>query len=156
VISYAAAMAACRDKPPVVLGLLERMYRSNVEPNTVVLTTAINSLAREGGEYTNEAYKMLQKMEKNGPEPNIYTYNTVTRAFAEDGRLDEAIKILTTIRARGLQPDRFTFTTLLMACGRTNSSDEVCIRLSVCVIICVKCIFLKTTTLSYECKRTDN
>ena len=27
-------------------------------------------------------------MEANGPEPNIYTYNTVTRAFAEAGRLE--------------------------------------------------------------------
>ena len=31
---------------------------------------------------------MLQDMELNGPEPNIYTYNTVTRAFAQAGRLE--------------------------------------------------------------------
>ena len=56
-------------------------------PNTVVLTTAINSLAKEGTGYTDTAYEMLLKMEREGPEPNIYTYNTVTRAFAEAGRL---------------------------------------------------------------------
>jgi hypothetical protein len=83
VISYAAAMAASKDKPDVVLGLLERMNAKNVKANTVVLTTAINALAREGGKYTDIAYKFLQDMEKYGPEPNIYTYNTVTRAFAE-------------------------------------------------------------------------
>jgi len=33
------------------------------------------------------AYKLMLDMEKNGSEPNIYTYNTVTRAFAESGRL---------------------------------------------------------------------
>lgn len=33
------------------------------------------------------AYELMLDMEKNGPEPNIYTYNTVTRAFAESGRL---------------------------------------------------------------------
>jgi pentatricopeptide repeat protein len=70
-------------------------------------------------------------MEANGPEPNIYTYNTVTRAFAENGRLNEAIKILTSIQSRGLSPDRFTFTTLLIACGRTNSSEEVGLLLEI-------------------------
>ena len=62
-------------------------YRIKVIPNTVVLTTAINALAKEGASYTDTAYEMLLKMEKDGPEPNIYTYNTVTRAFAEAGRL---------------------------------------------------------------------
>ena len=31
---------------------------------------------------------MLLDMEANGPEPNIYTYNTVIRAFAEVGNID--------------------------------------------------------------------
>jgi hypothetical protein len=30
-------------------------------------------------------YNTFIGMEKDGPEPNIYTYNTVTRAFAEAG-----------------------------------------------------------------------
>lgn len=38
--------------------------------------------------HTDEAYEILQGMEANGPEPNIYTYNTVTRAFAQAGRLE--------------------------------------------------------------------
>jgi hypothetical protein len=38
---------------------------------------------------------MLLDMEENGPEPNIYTYNTVTRAFAEAGRLEVRTHILT-------------------------------------------------------------
>ena len=37
---------------------------------------------------TDKAYEILQDMESNGPEPNIYTYNTVTRAFAQAGRLE--------------------------------------------------------------------
>ena len=85
VISYAAAMAASRDKPDMVVELLDRMKKANVTPNTVLLTSAINSLAREGGNYTYKAYAILQDMEERGPEPNIYTYNTVTRAFAEAG-----------------------------------------------------------------------
>lgn len=118
VISYAAAMAASRDKPTVVIDLLDRMRTANVLPNTVVLTSAINSLARAGGEFTYKAYAILQDMEAHGPEPNIYTYNTVTRAFAEAGKLDEALDLLKRIKSRNLKPDRFTFTTLLICAGR--------------------------------------
>ncbi len=31
------------------------------------------------------ANDILLEMEERGPAPNIYTYNTVTRAFAEAG-----------------------------------------------------------------------
>ena len=49
VITYAAAMAACKHRPQMVISLLERMKLEKVEPNTIVLTAAIDSLAREGG-----------------------------------------------------------------------------------------------------------
>lgn len=129
VISYAAATAASRDKPEVVIDLLERMRSANVAPNTVVLTSAINSLARAGGDFTYKAYAILQDMEANGPEPNIYTYNTVTRAFAEAGKLDEALDLLKRIKSRNLKPDRFTFTTLLLCAGRHAASvdNSVCV-----------------------------
>ena len=119
VISYAAAMSACKSKPRVVQDLLERMCKEGIVPNTVVLTTAINAFARGGtDEFTQKAFQLLTEMETVGPEPNIFTYNTVTRAFAEAGRLQEAMSVLLSIRDRGLTPDRFTFTTLLIACGR--------------------------------------
>jgi len=124
-ITYAAAMAAARDRPSVVVQLLTRMQKAQVSPNTILLTTAINSLARGGGEYADRAYAMMKDMEENGPEPNIYTYNTITRAFAETGRLDDAMDVLQSIEQRRLQPDQYTFTTLLVACGRTNSSTMV-------------------------------
>ena len=118
VISYAAAMTASREKPKVVIELLNRMKQNDIAPNTVVLTSAINSLAREGGEFTDMAFSILIDMENNGPDPNIYTYNTMVRAFAEAGRLDEALELLEKIKSRGFSPDRFTFTTLLLAAGR--------------------------------------
>ena len=123
VITYAAAMAACKHRPQVVISLLERMESEKVAPNTILLTTAIDSLAREG--HADRALAILASMEKNGPEPNIYTYNTITRAFGEVGRMEEALNVLTSIKRRGLEPDYFTFTTLLMACGRTGDSDQV-------------------------------
>merc|ERR1711871_985272 len=67
-------------------------------------------------------------MEANGPDPNIYTYNTVTRAFAEAGKLDEALDLLKRIKSRNLKPDQFTFTTLLLCAGRHAAlvDDTVC------------------------------
>lgn len=88
VISYAAAMTACREKPEIVLQLLDRMEKEMITPNTVVLTTAIDAMARGGDNFILKAYEILKHMEENGPEPNIYTYNTVARAFAELGKID--------------------------------------------------------------------
>jgi pentatricopeptide repeat protein len=54
VITYSAIIAACKDRPSVVLTLLDRMRADNIQANTVVLSTAINSLARGGGFYTDK------------------------------------------------------------------------------------------------------
>ena len=43
-------------------------------------------------------------MERRGPEPNIYTYNTVTRAYAEAGRLEEAVGVLRDIKVSDNMP----------------------------------------------------
>jgi pentatricopeptide repeat protein len=124
-ITYSAVIAASKDHPQVVMQLLDRMERANVTKNTVVLTAAINSLARSGEAYVSVAFAILESMETNGPEPNIYTYNTITRALAESGLLNEALALVERVRRKGLKPDRFTLTTLLIACGRTKNSDMV-------------------------------
>ena len=54
VISYAAAMSASRDNITSVLSLMERMKDDGIAPNTVVLTSAINALARAGGNFTGD------------------------------------------------------------------------------------------------------
>lgn len=52
VITYAAVMTACKDRPSVVLELLDQMNSHGIATNTVLLTSAINSLARGGNNYT--------------------------------------------------------------------------------------------------------
>ena len=53
VYTYASAMAACKDQPEEVLSLFQQMtQKDTIAPNTVVMTTAINALARAGGNYT--------------------------------------------------------------------------------------------------------
>ena len=91
-------MSAARERPELILHLLDRMKSELITPNTIVLTTAIDSLARGGGNYTQRAYDIIKDMELNGPAPNIYTYNTIVRSFAEEGNLDDALSILNNIK----------------------------------------------------------
>ena len=77
---------------------------------------------------------------------HIYTYNTITRAFAEAGRLDDAINMLENIKRSKLSPDRFTFTTLLMACGKNQKSDEV--YSSICISLYLSFFSSLVTMLS--------
>ena len=65
-ITYSAVMAAVKDQPETVLLLLDRMSRENVTKNTVVMTTAINSLVRAGhpfvGKSALHSYTRLRKL----------------------------------------------------------------------------------------------
>jgi len=38
--------------------------------------------------YLEIALNLLKGMEAEGPEPNIFTYNTIIRAFIDSGRLE--------------------------------------------------------------------
>lgn len=126
-ISYSAAITACRSFPDKVLTLLNRIKEARrlglLVPNTVLMTAAIDALARGGGSYSDMAVALLRDMEVNGPEPNIFTYNTIIRTFANGGRLQEALSVLSSIRSHGLMPDRYTFTTLLLACGHSDENN---------------------------------
>lgn len=54
----------------------------------MTLTSAIHALALGGSaNYTDMAYGIWRRMEDVGPKPNLYTYNTILRAFAEAGRV---------------------------------------------------------------------
>ena len=46
-----------------------------------------------GISYADKAFELLKEMETNGPEPNVYTYNNICRAFAEQGRLQVPLRL---------------------------------------------------------------
>jgi pentatricopeptide repeat protein len=58
-----------------------------LEANTVVYTSLLNVLAPYKN-YTEKCFEILEEMELYGPKPNIYTYNSVLKAFAEEGNLE--------------------------------------------------------------------
>ena len=58
----------------------------NSNYNQFIKQKIVNLIFRFSVFYFNISLKILSDMEKSGPEPNIYTYNTVTRAFAESGK----------------------------------------------------------------------
>jgi pentatricopeptide repeat protein len=58
-VSYSAVIVACKQRPDDVLQLLQRMDNEHVVKNTVVLTSAINVLARAGSNYTSKRPSLL-------------------------------------------------------------------------------------------------
>lgn len=120
IISYAAAIDACRSSPNVALQLLDRLKADGIQPNTVLLTSLINVLAKSGPDYADKAVEIFRGMENQGPSPNLYTFNCVIGALAEQGRLREALDVVQRMRNHNCSPDLKTYTTLLIACGRTK------------------------------------
>jgi pentatricopeptide repeat protein len=60
-ITYSSVITALKEQPAIVLQLLDRMKKENITQNVVVLTTAINSLARCGKSYVGEIHPIIHK-----------------------------------------------------------------------------------------------
>ncbi|KAI0756708.1 hypothetical protein C8Q80DRAFT_1130076 [Daedaleopsis nitida] len=58
---------------------------------------------------------VLERMEANGPKPDIVTFNTFLRYHARKGDLKAMASILQKLEVNGVRPDVYTFSTLLSA-----------------------------------------
>lgn len=86
--SYSAIIAACRSRPATVIELLNKMKQEGITPNEVVLTAAIDALAMsDSPAHLTYAYEIYREMEEKGPQPNLFTYNSLVRLFAQAGKL---------------------------------------------------------------------
>jgi pentatricopeptide repeat protein len=70
-----------------------------------------------------QAEKLLQKMEKEGPQPDIVTYNTFLNRYANMQHRQGVASTLRTIADRQLQPDIYTFTILYVGACRNGDED---------------------------------
>ena len=82
---------------------------------------ALNGLLRSRA--VTEANKLLQKMEEEGPQPNIVTYNTFLNRYTNMHHRNGVASTLRTIADRGLQPDIYTFTILYVGACRNGDED---------------------------------
>ena len=87
----------------------------------VAHNVALNGLLRN--RQIAEANTLLQKMEEEGPEPDIVTYNTFLNRYTNMKDTKGVAAVLRTISDRGLQPDIYTFTILYVTAARNRDED---------------------------------
>lgn len=87
----------------------------------VAYNVAINGLLRN--RLVTAAQGLVEKMEEEGPHPDIVTYNTLLNRFTQMQNSSETAAIVRRIADRGLQPDIYTFTILYVGASRTGNED---------------------------------
>lgn len=92
------------------------LSNSNVRMNAVHLTTFIKGLVAAG--HFEEASDMIQDMMRSpGTEPDVVTYSTLTKAYADRGRVTEALNVVEQMIGQGVTPDEVIFHSVLSGCA---------------------------------------
>lgn len=71
-----------------------------------------------------KADRVLERMRIAGIEPNIVTYGTLIKGYAEKGELDLMVKKYEEMTSREIKANQTIFTTMLQAFGRYDSLDR--------------------------------
>ncbi|XP_038686470.1 pentatricopeptide repeat-containing protein At2g13600-like [Tripterygium wilfordii] len=61
---------------------------------------------------------LLQKMKRDGYEPNIYTWNGIIAGHVENGHHDMAMQLFSELQASDMKPDIYTIGIILPTCSR--------------------------------------
>nr|KYP32058.1 Pentatricopeptide repeat-containing protein At5g16860 family [Cajanus cajan] len=67
---------------------------------------------------TEKIGELLQKMETDGFEPNVYTWNGIIAGYVENKQYDSAMQLFTEMQIANLRPDRYTVGIILAACSK--------------------------------------
>ena len=132
IVTYGTLMTACertnsmKGLEKVFLAMRER----NVPPNEIVYGAAL-SCCRKAGE-AERAYLLLQKMIKDGLEPNVVSFNTVLRAQLEVKHLSSkdfdraflVFKMLNSKTYEAASPSRQTYSMLVRALTNHDRPQE--------------------------------
>jgi pentatricopeptide repeat protein len=104
--------------------VFSELCNSGLRLNVVHCTTFMKGLIGAGR--LDEAANVLDEMiQSPGVKPDLITYSTVVKAYAEAGNLPSALKLLTQMIEQGVKPDEIVFNGVLGACCTlpTRSSD---------------------------------
>ncbi|KAH9898101.1 hypothetical protein C8Q73DRAFT_386329 [Cubamyces lactineus] len=71
-----------------------------------------------------DALEIKNKMQANGPKPDIATYNTFLRYYGRKGELKSMAKILQELEPAGVKADVYTFSTLLASMLRVRADAD--------------------------------
>lgn len=72
-----------------------------------------------------KAYNVLDRMRRDGLQPNLYTYNTLLGCYKRTNDLEKAEKILQEMEDNNIKPDTVTYNTILHLLSRKGEFDSV-------------------------------
>jgi pentatricopeptide repeat protein len=117
-ITYGTLLDACVSAKEMESArkVFDDLCQSNRRVNVVHCTTFLKGLVASGK--LDEAATVLGQMSQSaGVKPDLITYSTVVRAFAENGNISSAMKMLEQMIQEGVQPDEIIFNSVLSACS---------------------------------------
>ncbi|KAK9051761.1 hypothetical protein SSX86_028389 [Deinandra increscens subsp. villosa] len=110
VLSANALLTACvNSKRSTEITELFRELREDfaIEPDDVSYNVVIKALCDT--EAVDSALEMIDEMERNGCECNLYTYNTILDALYRNGKVSEGDKQWELMKSKNLEPDIRTY-----------------------------------------------
>ncbi|XP_042479627.1 pentatricopeptide repeat-containing protein At5g40400 isoform X2 [Macadamia integrifolia] len=95
--------------------IYKEMGRIGIFPNSYTFNILTHVLCRDGdgdGD-VGKVNVFLEKMEEEGFDPDVVTYNTLIDSYCRKGRLDDAFYLYKIMYRRGVPPDLVSYTTLM-------------------------------------------
>ncbi|KAJ7275157.1 hypothetical protein B0H12DRAFT_1085994 [Mycena haematopus] len=94
-----------------------------VEHALLVYNAVLHSLLRLGREKAETAFSILQKMQDDGPKPDIVSYNTMLGYHGRQGDFKAMATIINQMGSARVVGDVFTFSTILSALLKVGRAD---------------------------------
>merc|ERR1719478_1701387 len=95
--------------------VFDDLCSSGLRLNVVHCTTFIKGLI--GANKLDEAAGVLQEMARSpGVKPDLITYSTIVKAYADSGNVTSAMNVLEMMLAENVRPDEIIFNSVLSAC----------------------------------------
>merc|ERR1719265_493565 len=96
--------------------VFDDLQASGTAVNVVHYTTFIKGLVGAG--CLSHARDVLAEMHRSpSTRPDVITYSTLAKAYADVGNVDDGIYLLRMMRSHGVEPDVILFNIILSACS---------------------------------------
>ncbi|XP_076892176.1 uncharacterized protein LOC143543826 [Bidens hawaiensis] len=104
-------------------GVYEEMGKVSVRGNTFTYNILTHVVCKSE-EYVGKVNRFLEKMEEEGFDPDIVTYNTLIDSYVRRGRLKDAHYLYNIMCIRRVMPDLITHTSLINGLCKEGSVRE--------------------------------
>ncbi|KAJ6519709.1 hypothetical protein C8R45DRAFT_952448 [Mycena sanguinolenta] len=106
-----------------------RTFEANVKPNCtveqslLVYNATVHNLLQLGRETAEIAFSIFQKMQNDGPRPDLVSYNTMLGYHGRQGDFKAMATVITQMGSAHVVGDVFTYSTILSALLRAGRAD---------------------------------